>query len=150
MSTRIHPKNVHENSPKKRTSLGQKCQQDFTKSVHEMSPLLSTRSHLLCPWDVCHPKSRHYCYSFMKIRKSNKTTKIFRPQGADRGAITEPKEEGSGPLATKNRWWKIFWTFDRFIWQLAAEKRWLWLHAFEICNRSSRSRQIPDWIGFSD
>ena len=36
------------------------------------------------------------------------TTKIFRPQCADRGAITEPKEEGSGPLATKNRWWKIF------------------------------------------
>ena len=42
------------------------------------------------------------------IREMRVHTKIFRPQGADRGAITEPKEEGSGPLATKNRWWKIF------------------------------------------
>ena len=48
MSTRIHPKNVHEKSPKK-------CPRDVTKSVHEKSPLLSSRSHLLCPRDVCHP-----------------------------------------------------------------------------------------------
>ena len=51
MATRIHPKNVHEKSPKnvhemspkKRTSRGQKCPQNVTKSVHEMSPIMSTR-----------------------------------------------------------------------------------------------------------
>ena len=51
----MSPKNVHEKSPKKRTSSGQKCPRDVTKSVHKMSPLLSTRSHPLCPRDVCHP-----------------------------------------------------------------------------------------------
>ena len=56
MSTKSHPKNVHEKSPKKRTSRGHFCPRDVTKSVHEKSPLLSTRSHLLCPRDVCHPK----------------------------------------------------------------------------------------------
>ena len=40
MSTRIHPKNVHKNSPQKRTSRGQ--------NVHEKSPKVSMRSHLLC------------------------------------------------------------------------------------------------------
>ena len=62
MATRIHPKNVHEKSPKnvhemsskKRTSRGQKCPRNVTKSVHDMSPLLSMRCHLLCPQDVCH------------------------------------------------------------------------------------------------
>ena len=51
MATRIHPKNVHEKSPKnvhemspkKRTSRGQKCPRNVTKSVHEMSPIMSTR-----------------------------------------------------------------------------------------------------------
>ena len=55
MSTKCHPKNVHEKSPKKRTSRGHFCPRDVAKSVHEMSPLLSTRCHLLCPRNVCHP-----------------------------------------------------------------------------------------------
>ena len=64
-------------------------------------------------FDKARPRIGAFLYKnfndhYMKIMKSNKTTKIFGPQGADRGAITEPKEEGSGPLATKNRWWKIF------------------------------------------
>ena len=37
MSTRIHTKNVHEKSPKKRTSRGQKCPREVTYYVHEMS-----------------------------------------------------------------------------------------------------------------
>ena len=45
MSTKIHPK---------RGLL-------VDKSVHEKSPLLSTRSHLLCPRDFCHP---HMTVSF--------------------------------------------------------------------------------------
>ena len=62
MATRIHPKKSTKSHPKmstkchpKRTSRGQKCPRNVTKSVHEVSPLLSTRCHLLCPWDVCHP-----------------------------------------------------------------------------------------------
>ena len=51
MSTRIHPKNVHENSPKKEdfswtkvsTKCHQKCPLDVTSFVHEMSPIMSTR-----------------------------------------------------------------------------------------------------------
>ena len=38
MSTRIHPNNVHENSPQKRNS-----------------PILSTKIHLLCPQEFCNP-----------------------------------------------------------------------------------------------
>ena len=47
MSTRIHPKNVHKNSPKKRTSRKQNCQRKFAHFekkcpleviVHEMYP----------------------------------------------------------------------------------------------------------------
>ena len=47
MSTKIHQKNVHKNSPKKRTSHGQ--------NVRKNSPILSTKIHLLCPREVCHP-----------------------------------------------------------------------------------------------
>ena len=32
-----------------------KCPQEFTKCVHENSPILSTKIHLLCPREVCHP-----------------------------------------------------------------------------------------------
>ena len=49
------PKNVHEMSPNKKTSRGQKCPWNVTKSVQEMSPILFTRYHLLCLWDVGHP-----------------------------------------------------------------------------------------------
>ena len=52
---RIHPKNVHENSPKKRTSRGQKCPRKVTKGVHKNSPFLSTEIRPLCPREVCHP-----------------------------------------------------------------------------------------------
>ena len=65
MSTKSHPKNVHEMSPKKRTSCGQKCPRNVTKSVHEMLPLLSTRCHLLCPRNVCHP-SRQIFGTFLE------------------------------------------------------------------------------------
>ena len=57
MSTKCHPKNVREKSPKKRTSRGHFCPRDVAKSVHEMSPFLSMRCHLLCPRDVCHPSN---------------------------------------------------------------------------------------------
>ena len=50
---RIHPKNVHKNSPKKRNSRGQKCPRKF-KSVHENSLILSTKVPLLCPREFCH------------------------------------------------------------------------------------------------
>ena len=53
MSTRIHPKYVRKNSPKKRTYCGQKCQWVFTKSVHKNSPFLSTKICHLCPREVC-------------------------------------------------------------------------------------------------
>ena len=66
-STRIHLKNVHENSPQKRTSCGQKCPREVTKRVHEKSPLLSTRSHLLCPRDICHPISLYVNISSAKV-----------------------------------------------------------------------------------
>jgi hypothetical protein len=46
MSTRIHQNNVHEKSPQKRNSRGQKCPREFVKSVHENSPILSTRIRL--------------------------------------------------------------------------------------------------------
>ena len=49
MSTRIHQNNFHKKSPQKRNSNGQKCPWDFLKSVHENSPILSTRIRLLCP-----------------------------------------------------------------------------------------------------
>ena len=55
MSTRIHQNNVHEKSPQKRNSSGQKCPREFVKSVHENSPILSTRIHLLCPLEFFHP-----------------------------------------------------------------------------------------------
>ena len=69
MSTKCHPKNVHEMSPKRRSSRGQKCPRDVAKSVHEMSPLLSTRCHLLCPRNVCHPRAILSCglYFFYPI-----------------------------------------------------------------------------------
>ena len=57
MATRIHPKNVHESHAKKSTKCHLKRGLLVDKSVHEKSPLLSTRSHLLCPRDVCHPIS---------------------------------------------------------------------------------------------
>ena len=44
MSTKIHPKNVHENSPK-----------------------VSTRIHLLSPQEVCHPQ---------KVEQTNRQTHI--------------------------------------------------------------------------
>jgi hypothetical protein len=55
MSTRIHQNNVHEKSPQKRNSSGQKCPREFVKSVHENSPILSTRIRLLCPLEFFHP-----------------------------------------------------------------------------------------------
>ena len=54
MSTRNHPKNVNEKSPKKRNSSGQKCPRKFVKSVHENSPILSTKFRLLCSLEFCH------------------------------------------------------------------------------------------------
>ena len=45
MSTKIHQKNVHENSTKKRISRGH--------FVHEKSPKVSTKIHLLCLREVC-------------------------------------------------------------------------------------------------
>ena len=56
MSTRIHLKSVHENSPIQRNSSGQKCPREGRESVHENSPLLSTRIPLLCPREFFHPK----------------------------------------------------------------------------------------------
>ena len=47
MSTKSHPKMSTKCHPKRGLLVD--------KSVHEMSPLLSTRCHLLCPRDVCHP-----------------------------------------------------------------------------------------------
>ena len=56
MSTKCHPKRGHL----------------VDKSVHEMSPLLSTRCHLLCPRDVCHPRSFvQFCLTLQD--ESNKT-----------------------------------------------------------------------------
>ena len=51
MSTKCHPKRGHF----------------VDKSVHEMSPLLSTRCHQLCPRNVCHPflgdvADRQFCF----------------------------------------------------------------------------------------
>jgi hypothetical protein len=74
MSTRIHPKNVHENSPKKRTSCGQKCPRKFTKSVQENSPFLSTKIHPLCPREVCYPCK----VTSMSISQLVAHTRIFR------------------------------------------------------------------------
>ena len=51
MSTKCHPKRGHF------------CPRDVTKSVREMSPLLSTRSCPLCPRDVCHPLMGYICIS---------------------------------------------------------------------------------------
>ena len=56
MSTRIHQNNVHEKSPQKRNSSGQKCPREFVKSFHENSLILSTRIHLLCPREFFHPR----------------------------------------------------------------------------------------------
>ena len=47
------PKNVHENSPKKRNSCGKKCPLEFTKSVHENTSFLSTQICPLCPREYC-------------------------------------------------------------------------------------------------
>ena len=47
MSTRIHPKMSTKIHPKRGLLVD--------KRVHEMSPLLSMRSHLSCPRGVCHP-----------------------------------------------------------------------------------------------
>ena len=58
MSTRIHPKNVPENSPKKRNSRGHKCPREFVKSVLENSPIRSTKIRLLCLREFFH--SPHY------------------------------------------------------------------------------------------
>ena len=55
MSTRIHQNNVHEKSPQKRNSSGQKCPREFVKSVHENLPISSTRIGLLCPQEFFHP-----------------------------------------------------------------------------------------------
>jgi hypothetical protein len=55
MSTKIHPKCPREFTQKMPTKIHPKKGLLVDKSVHEMSHLLSTRSHLLCPRDVCHP-----------------------------------------------------------------------------------------------
>ena len=76
MATRIHPKNVHEKSPKnvhemspkKRSSRGQKCPRNVIKSVHEMSPNMSTRC--LPPSTLC---------SLLGHFIANKLTSISQP-----------------------------------------------------------------------
>ena len=61
MSTRIHQDNVHKKSPQKRNSSGQKCPQEFMKSVQKNLPILSTRIRLLYPLEFFHPKkSAHF------------------------------------------------------------------------------------------
>ena len=79
MSTRIHQNNVHEKSPQKRNSSGQKCPREFVKSVHENSPILSTRIRLLCPLEFFHPK----IFAFWAGRIL--TPKILIPRNFDCG-----------------------------------------------------------------
>jgi hypothetical protein len=58
MSTRIYPKSVRKNSPKKRNSSGKKCPREFVKTVLENSPILFTKIRLLRPLEFCNvPKS---------------------------------------------------------------------------------------------
>jgi hypothetical protein len=50
------------------------------KSVHEKSPLLSTRSHLLCPRDVCHPVIvliHIFCRNFFLVQGVQKIVCFF-------------------------------------------------------------------------
>ena len=68
MSTRIHQNNVHEKSPQKRNSSGQKCPPEFVKSVHKNSPILSTRIRLLCPLECFHPYCTMKSYTKSIIR----------------------------------------------------------------------------------
>ena len=37
-------------------SFGLALEREFTKSIHENSLIFSTKIHLLCPREVCHPK----------------------------------------------------------------------------------------------
>ena len=67
MSTKIHPKSVHEKSPNWVTFRGQKCPRDVTKNVHGkspsknvhgMSPILIKSVHEMSLSTKClHPKS---------------------------------------------------------------------------------------------
>ena len=60
MSMRIHLKNVHENSPKKRTF------------VHEMSPKVPTRCHPFCPREVT-----YYVHNMsVTPQETNRKTKL--------------------------------------------------------------------------
>ena len=83
MSTKIHPKNVHKNSPKKRNSCGQKCPWEFTKSVHENLLFLSTKIRLLCPREVCHPLCTCKCrvasgyLTHSNLKETLKTPKVY-------------------------------------------------------------------------
>ena len=75
MSSRIHPKNVHENSPKEKN-----CPREVTKSVHENSPsenvhynspvLKKMSSRIQCPREI-----RHSIFTLMYAseRRDNST-----------------------------------------------------------------------------
>ena len=55
MSTKIYTKKTPEKFTQKEDFSWTKCLREFTKSIHENSPILSTKIHLLCPREVCHP-----------------------------------------------------------------------------------------------
>ena len=69
MSTRIHPKNVHEKSPKKTTFRGQKCPREVTKKV-------STRNHPLAMSTRSRPfwkkvSTRYHCPRNVSIPRTS-------------------------------------------------------------------------------
>ena len=55
-----------------------KCPQEFTKSVHENSPILSTKIHLLRPREVCNPQCSVQAECLQIIMNTNYKQNIHR------------------------------------------------------------------------